>query len=71
MKENTNKTRKGIKMTLTVKKDLDIIELYNNILDEFCGYDACQDIGLCDGDITPELLKEIFAALSQEAANRE
>ena len=58
-------------MTLTVKKDLDILQLYNDILDEFCGYDACQEIGLCDSDITPELLKKIFAALAEEAANRE
>lgn len=58
-------------MTITVKKDLDIIELYNDIQDEFCHYDACEDIGLCDSDITPELLKKIFAALAEEAANRE
>lgn len=58
-------------MTLTVKKDLDILQLYNDILDEFSGYCACQEIGLCDGDITPELLKQIFAALAEEAANRE
>ena len=58
-------------MTLTVKKDLDIRQLYNDILDEFCSYYACQEIRLCDSDITPEILKKIFAALAEEAANRE
>jgi len=58
-------------MIITVKKDLDTAQLYNDIIDDFCEYTACEEIALCPSDITPELLKKIFAALAEEAANRE
>ena len=58
-------------MKVTVTKELNIKELYDEILDDFCYYTAVEEIGLTLEDLKPALMAKIFAAIVEEIERRE
>ena len=57
-------------MEITVKRELDISELYDNLLDWLENCYAVESVGLEREDFTPEILGQVFAALAGEANDR-
>lgn len=59
-------------MKVTVVKELNIQELYNNIMayDGFAEYNACEESGLTGADFTHKLMSKILNALADEADRR-
>ena len=57
-------------MTITVERELDMEELFENIIDDFADYSACEDANLNEDDFTPELLANIFSELAKVATQR-
>ena len=54
-------------MTIILKKELDIDELYDEIADNFANFDACCAINITESDVTPALLAEVFSELADTA----
>lgn len=58
-------------MKVTVTKELNLKELYDEMLGDFCYYTAIEDTGLTREDLKPALMTKIFAALIEEIERRE
>ena len=58
-------------MKVTVVKELDIKELYDEMLGDFHYYSAIEDTGLTREDLKPALMTKIFTALIEEIERRE
>lgn len=58
-------------MKVTVTKELNIKELFDEMLGDFCYYSAIEDTGLTREDLKPPLMAKIFAALIEEIERRE
>jgi len=57
-------------MKITVGRELDVKELFEEMIDDFADYTPCEDANLTDDDFTPELLADIFSELAKVAAQR-
>lgn len=57
-------------MTITIERELDAEELFNDMVADFADYGTCDDAGLTDDDFTPEVLADIFNELAIVAAKR-
>ena len=57
-------------MEITVKRELDISELYDDLMYWLEDCDAVEDAGLKKEDFTPEILSQVFRALAEEASDR-
>ena len=57
-------------MKITVERELDVEELFDNVIEDFAEHTACEDANLTDDDLTPELLADIFNELAEVAAQR-
>jgi len=57
-------------MEITVKRELDISELYDNLLQWLENCYAVESAGLTEEDFTPEILSQVFTALAGEANDR-
>ena len=57
-------------MEITVKRELDISELYDDLLYWLGNCDAVESARLTEEDFTPEVLGRVFTALAGEANDR-
>lgn len=55
-------------MKITVERELDMEELFEDVIEDLTEYTACEDANLTDDDLTPELLADIFSELAKVAA---
>ena len=58
-------------MKVVLEKELDISELYDNVVWAFEENSACETIGLTAADVTPKLMAQVFSALASEAIKRQ
>ena len=54
-------------MTVVLKRELNIDQLYDDIVEQFENFDACYDIGMTTDDITPDFLAQVFSELATNA----
>lgn len=57
-------------MKITVERELDVEELFEDMIEDFADYESCEDANLSADDITPELLADIFSELAKVASQR-
>lgn len=57
-------------MKITVERELDVEELFDDVIEDFAEHTACEDANLTDDDLTPKLLADIFSELAKIAAQR-
>lgn len=57
-------------MKITIERELDVEELFNDMVAELADYEPCDDANLNADDITPKLLADIFSELAKIAAER-
>lgn len=57
-------------MKITIERELDVERLFDDMIDDFTGYTACEDAGLHCDDITADVLADIFSELADIAAKR-
>ena len=57
-------------MKIMTKRELDVEELFQEMITDFADYCACEDANLTNDDITPEVLADIFSELANIAAKR-
>lgn len=57
-------------MKITIERELDVEELFEDLISDFADYTSCEDANLNADDFTPELLAEIFSELAKVAAER-
>lgn len=54
-------------MKITIERELDVEELFNDMIAELTDYEPCDDANLNADDITPKLLADIFSELAKIA----
>jgi len=57
-------------MKITIERELDLEELFDEMTDDMSGYNTCEDACLHSDDFTPEVLADIFSELADIAARR-
>ena len=57
-------------MKITIERELDLEELFDELTDDFASYNTCEDACLHHDDFTPEVLSDIFSELADIAARR-
>lgn len=57
-------------MKITIKRELDVEELFEELVNELSDYPACDEADLSDTDFTPKMVAEIFSELAKIAARR-
>lgn len=57
-------------MKVTIERELDVDELFDDMIDNFVDYAACEDAHLTNDDLTSEMLADIFNELAEVAAQR-
>lgn len=57
-------------MKITIERELDVEELFNDMTDDFADYSVCDDANLTNDDFTPDVLADIFSELADIAAKR-
>ena len=58
-------------MKITIKRELDMEDLYDDITRDFANdYATCEGAGMLNEDFTPQLLADIFSELANVAAER-
>jgi predicted DNA-binding transcriptional regulator YafY len=57
-------------MKITIERELDMEELFDDISYDISGCETCEDACLHPQDFTPEVLADIFSELAEVAAKR-
>lgn len=57
-------------MKITIERELDVERLFDDMIDDFTCYTACEDAGLHWDDVTADVLADIFSKLAEVAAKR-
>ena len=57
-------------MKITIERELDVDEMFEEMVDNFTDYTACEDANLTNDDLTSEMLADIFNELAKVAAER-
>lgn len=57
-------------MKITIERELDVEELFEDMVEDFADYTSCEDANLTNDDLTSKLLADIFSELAKVAAQR-